>query len=104
MNTRVASLILTSWRSLARSVVLGLLPLVGWPLAWAQTDAAQQGPNAKRQELRNMVRQPHPTPASASGKVVEQRHLSAEERSQLRRQLTRELRAQNAALADASRP
>jgi hypothetical protein len=103
MNTRVASLILTSWRSLVRSAVLGMLPLVGGPLAWAQTEAAQ-GPSAKRQELRNMVRQPQPSPASASGKVVEQRHLSAEERSQLRRQLTRELRAQNAALADASRP
>ena len=104
MNTHVAWLMLTPWRSVVRGAVLGLLPALGSPLAWAQTDPSAQGQSARRQELRSIVRQPQPTPASASGKAIEQRHLTAEERSQLRRQLTRELRAQNAALADASRP
>jgi hypothetical protein len=104
MNTRVAWLMLRSWRSLTSGAMLGLLPVLGSPTAWAQTDAASQGQSTRRQELRSIVRQPQATPASASGKAIEQRHLNAEERSQLRRQLTRELRAQNAALADASRP
>jgi hypothetical protein len=104
MNTRVAWLMLTSWRSVARYAVLSLLPVLGIPMAWAQTETATQDPSARRQELRNTVRQPHATPAAASAKAMDQRHLSAEERLQLRRQLTRELRAQSAALADASRP
>jgi hypothetical protein len=104
MNTRAAWLMVTSWRNVTGSAVLGLLPVLGGSVAWAQTETAPSGQSARRHELRSIVRQPQAALPAAGGKAVEQRHLTAEERSQLRRQLTRELRAQNAALADASRP
>ncbi len=104
MNIRVAWVILKSSRNLASGAMLGLLPLLGTPVAWAQSDNTPHSANARRLELRSSVRQPQATPASTSGKAAEPHHLNAQERSQLRRQLTRELRAQNAALADASRP
>jgi Spy/CpxP family protein refolding chaperone len=104
MNTHVGWLIPRNTRTVACTAVLGLAAALGCAGAAAQADAARMSdPNARRTELRSMVRQPQQG-ATTSGKAAELRHLSAEERSQLRRQLTRELRAQNAAVADASRP
>jgi hypothetical protein len=104
MNTHVGWLISRSTRSATCTAVLGLAAALGCAGAAAQADAAHlPDPNARRTELRSMVRQPQQGTA-ANGKAAELRHLSAEERSQLRRQLTRELRAQTAAVADASRP
>lgn len=104
MNTQVGWLILSRPRNLGCTALLGLAAAFGCTGAAAQANATHMpDPNARRTELRTMVRQPQQS-AAANGKVVELRHLNAEERSQLRRQLTRELRAQNAAVADASRP
>ncbi len=110
MNTSVGRFLPNALRRTTRVVVLCLAPAWACTGAWAQTDlvpqtgpnpAQQAVPNTKRQELRSVVRQP-----SAPGEVkpAELHHLNAQERSQLRRQLTRELRAQNAAVAEASRP
>ncbi len=104
MKTRVAWSISPPWRGLAGCAIFGWLAVLGHPMAWAQTDTATQSASERRQELRSMVRQPQGAPASASDKALEQRHLNAEERSQLRRQLARELPAHSATLADASRP
>jgi hypothetical protein len=104
MTTRVACLVLTSWRSLAHRAMLAVLPVLASPLAWAQTPNAPQNPSARRQELRSIVSQPQATPALLSAKAAEQHHLSPEERSQLRRQLAREIRAQAATQPDVSRP
>jgi hypothetical protein len=104
MNTQVGWLILSRSRNIGCTAMLGLAAAFGCTGATAHQDAAHMpDPNARRTELRTMVRQPHQS-AAANGKTIEPRHLTAEERSQLRRQLTRELRAQTAALADASRP
>jgi FKBP-type peptidyl-prolyl cis-trans isomerase (trigger factor) len=71
--------------------------------AWGQDDPQLQ---QRRQELRSTVRQQHAivqAPASQSTPINSQdsaasipapRHLSAQERTELRRQLTRDLRAQ----------
>jgi hypothetical protein len=104
MFTQVVRSPSSAWRHAVRGAMLGLLPFVGGPLAWAQNEAAAQSANERRQELRSVVRQPQAAPSPESAKASEQRHLNAQERSQLRRQLTRDLRAQNATLADASRP
>jgi hypothetical protein len=102
MNTHVGWLI--SARISARVAVVGLACTLGGLSAWAQSDVAPMaGPDARRTELRTMVRQPALT-TPAVGKTIDSHHLSAEERSQLRRQLTRELRAQSAAVAPSTRP
>jgi hypothetical protein len=104
MNTQVGWLIFRHPRGVTCTAVLGLAAALGSAGTAAQTDAAQMpDPSARRTELRSMVRQPQQS-AAANSKAAELRHLSAEERLQLRRQLTRELRAQTAAVADASRP
>jgi hypothetical protein len=102
MNTHNGWLILT--RIPRRVALLSLgCTLVGLS-AWAQGDAAPLAvPDARRTELRTMVRQSPPA-APTAGKTTDPHHLSADERSQLRRQLTRELRAQNAAVAPSTRP
>ncbi len=104
MTTRFARLVVTSWRSLAHCSVLAMLAFLASPQAWAQTPNALQDPSARRQELRSLVSQSHATPAWSSSKASEQLHLSPEERSQLRGQLAREIRAQAAAQRNVSRP
>ncbi len=52
-----------------------------------------QAAPAKAPDLRSIVRQ---GPQSAVGATPSQRHLNEQQRTELRRQLTRDLRAQNA--------
>lgn len=59
--------------------------LAASPLAWAQTDAQ------RRQELRTSVRQQQAAPAAAPVVVVHHQ-LSEQQRSELRRQLARNLK------------
>lgn len=102
MNTHVGRLIFA--RCTVGFAVLSLAATLGSVSAWAQSDAAPvAGPDARRNELRMVVRQPQQG-ATAAVNAAGPRHLSAEERSQLRRQLTRELRAQNAAVSVSTRP
>jgi hypothetical protein len=62
--------------------------------AWAQDDPLQQ----RRQELRvapvNFSKQPNSGADNKAAGPVNLRHLTAEERTELRRQLARDLRAQ----------
>lgn len=88
---------------LLRALALGLLTATGCMSAWGQDDPLLQ---QRRQELRSMVRQQQPVAAGPSATLVQasgsdnaasaanQRHLSFEERTELRRQLARDLRAQ----------
>jgi hypothetical protein len=93
-------------RALGMGFALGLALacLAASMAAWGQDDPLQQ----RRQELRSTVRQQrgdglatvtYNKPANSSAATnaagpVNQRHLTAEERTELRRQLARDLRAQ----------
>jgi hypothetical protein len=91
-------------RALGLGVTVGLASLLACAAAWGQDDPVQQ----RRQELRSTVRQQRAdgvatvnynkqassgTDSKAAG-PVNLRHLTAEERTELRRQLARDLRAQ----------
>jgi hypothetical protein len=89
------------WSRLARPLAVGVATVAACMAAWGQDDLQQ-----RRQELRSTVRQQHATVqaqpqanAQNSGQdsatsAPAPRHLSADERTELRRQLTRDLRAQ----------
>jgi hypothetical protein len=83
-------------RGAAHAAVLGMCLALGSGAVVAQTDAAPQpNPHARRDELRSIMRQqPGAAPVAP---VASPRYLSAEERNLLRRQLSRELNAQNTA-------
>jgi hypothetical protein len=91
-------------KALGLGLTLGLASLLACSAAWGQDDPLQQ----RRQELRSTVRQQRAdgvatvnynkqansgTDSKAAG-PVNLRHLTAEERTELRRQLARDLRAQ----------
>ncbi len=75
----------------------GLVAVLACSSTLAQTEPQQQ---LRKQELRSAVRQVVATPAGPRQTPAELaadeslRHLNAQERSELRRQLTRDLRAQ----------
>ena len=84
----------TRSRVWTRWALCALVPSVLCLPVSAQTDgSAQQKVEARVPELRNWVRQPQ------SSAPTNPRHLNAQERAELRKQLSRELRAQAAVSA-----
>lgn len=97
-------LVICQIRALGLGLTLGLASLLACTAAWGQDDPLQQ----RRQELRSTVRQQRgdgvatinyskPATSGADNQAAgpaNLRHLSAEERTELRRQLARDLRAQ----------
>jgi hypothetical protein len=89
LTTRVSGLGFSRSRIWAQCALWAIAPSVLSLSALAQTDnAAQQKMELRLPELRTWVRQPQ------SATQPNARHLSALERAELRKQLTRELRAQ----------
>lgn len=91
------------WSRPAKALAVGVATVLACMAAWAQEDPQLQ---QRRQELRSTMRQQHTivqtlpqpnaqsnSPDSATSAPMP-RHLSADERTELRRQLTRDLRAQ----------
>jgi hypothetical protein len=103
-NAHGQGLVSSQTRALGLGLAVGLASLLACAAAWGQDDPLQQ----RRQELRSTVRQQgadgvatvnynKQANSGTDSKVagpVNLRHLTAEERSELRRQLARDLRAQ----------
>ena len=94
-------------RRLPRAFAWGLTSLVVSMAAWGQSEPLA----LRRLELRSAVRQQHANNAASVNnatqtnntvdKPVNERHLSPDERLQLRHQLTRDLREQHSTVSSA---